>query len=99
MAKKNYNLRKNRGPYNKSTGRDYERENENYKSKPEQIKKRSERNAARKKMIDAGRAKVGDGKDVAHKNNRTSDNNLSNLTLQKRSANRAEPRKRRTRKN
>ena len=92
MPKKNYNLRKNRGPYNKTTGRDYKKENREYKSRPEQIRKRSQRNAARKKMIAVGRARKGDGKDVHHKNNRVADNRLSNLKSVKQSVNRAEPR-------
>lgn len=60
-----------------------------YNSKPEQIKKRGERNAARRKMIKAGKAKKGDGKDVAHKNNRTSDNSMSNLQMQSKAKNRS----------
>lgn len=47
--------------------RDYKREYANYQSKPEQIKKRSERNSARRKMVNAGLAHKGDGKDVDHK--------------------------------
>ena len=40
-----------------------------YNSKPEQKKRRASRNAARAKMIAAGKVRKGDGKDVAHKNN------------------------------
>lgn len=46
--------------------RNYKREYETYQGKPEQIKKRAMRNAARAKMVKAGKAKKGDGKDVAH---------------------------------
>jgi|TARA_R100001460_G_scaffold3276_1_gene9966 hypothetical protein len=46
--------------------RDYKRENEIYKSKPEQIKLRSARNKARRQAIKEGRAKVGDGTSVEH---------------------------------
>lgn len=46
--------------------RNYKREYETYQGKPDQIKKRAERNAARAKMMKAGKAKKGDGKDVAH---------------------------------
>ena len=53
-----------------------------YNSKPEQVKKRTSRNAARAKMISAGRAQKGDGKDVAHKNNNPMNNGLSNLLVQ-----------------
>jgi len=37
-----------------------------YQGTPEQIKKRAMRNAARAKMMKAGKVKKGDGKDVAH---------------------------------
>lgn len=60
-----------------------------YNSKPEQKKRRAERNAARRKMIAAGKARKGDGKDVAHKNNKTSDNSMSNLSMQSPSKNRS----------
>lgn len=46
--------------------RDYKREYETYQGKPDQIKKRAMRNAARAKMVKAGKAKKGDGKDVDH---------------------------------
>lgn len=46
--------------------RNYKREYETYQGTPEQIKKRAMRNAARAKMVKAGKAKKGDGKDVAH---------------------------------
>ena len=47
--------------------RDYRREYDNYQGKPEQLKNRAKRNAARAKMMKAGKVKKGDGKDVAHK--------------------------------
>jgi hypothetical protein len=47
--------------------RDYKREYANYQGKPEQIKNRAKRNAARAEMMKAGRVKKGDGKDVDHK--------------------------------
>ena len=46
--------------------RNYKREYETYQGKPDQIKKRAMRNAARAKMMKAGKVKKGDGKDVAH---------------------------------
>lgn len=46
--------------------RDYKREYATYQGKPEQIKKRAMRNAARAKMVKAGKAHKGDGKDVDH---------------------------------
>lgn len=63
-----------------------------YNSKPEQIKKRAERNAARAKMMAAGKVSKGDGKDVAHKNNKTSNNGMSNLAVQSPAKNRSFPR-------
>lgn len=60
-----------------------------YNSKPAQKKKRAQRNAARRKMIAAGRARKGDGKDVAHRNNNTGNNSMSNLSLQSKAKNRS----------
>lgn len=69
--------------------RDYKKEYANYHSKPAAKKQRARNNAARRKMISAGRASVGDGKDVAHKDNNTRHNSLSNLSLQSKSRNRS----------
>jgi hypothetical protein len=60
-----------------------------YNSKPEQIKKRAQRNAARAKMVKAGKVRKGDGKDVAHKNNNTNNNSMSNLAVQSKAKNRS----------
>ena len=38
-----------------------------YQAQPDQVKKRTARNAARAEMIKAGKASKGDGKDVGHK--------------------------------
>jgi hypothetical protein len=38
-----------------------------YNARPEQLKNRAERNAARRKMIEKGAVSKGDGKDVDHK--------------------------------
>ena len=46
--------------------RNYKREYELYQGKPEQKKNRAARNAARAKMMKAGKVSKGDGKDVAH---------------------------------
>ena len=91
--KKNPNLRKNRKPYNKSTGRDYKKENDQYKSKPVQKKKRAERNAARRKLMKAGVVKKGDGKAVDHKDGNTANNSRKNLRIQSASASSRQPRK------
>lgn len=53
-------------PYMKNGKRDYKRENELYNSKPEQIKRRSERTVARRQANAAGITKKGDGKDIDH---------------------------------
>lgn len=60
-----------------------------YNSSPEQKKRRAERNASRRKMEKAGKVKKGDGKDVDHKNHKTSDKSNGNLRVQSRSKNRA----------
>jgi hypothetical protein len=46
--------------------RDYKKEYANYQGKPEQIKNRAERNAARSELAKAGVVRKGDGKDVDH---------------------------------
>ncbi len=46
--------------------RNYEMEYANYQGRPEQIKNRAARNAARAKLMKEGKVKKGDGKDVAH---------------------------------
>ncbi|MAZ33874.1 MAG: hypothetical protein Tp178MES00d2C33159091_46 [Prokaryotic dsDNA virus sp.] len=60
-----------------------------YNSTTKQKKRRAARNAARRKMIKAGKARKGDGKDVAHKNNNPRDNKSSNLTMQSKAKNRS----------
>lgn len=59
-----------------------------YNSKPEQIKRRAERNATRAKMMKLGLVRKGDGKDVDHKDHNTSNQNRSNLRVQSKSENR-----------
>jgi hypothetical protein len=46
--------------------RPYKKEYEQYQGKPEQIKKRTQRNAARAKLMKDGKVSKDDGKDVAH---------------------------------
>lgn len=46
--------------------RDYEKEYKDYHSKPEQIKRRAQRNKARKTAEREGRVSKGDGKEVDH---------------------------------
>lgn len=63
-----------------------------YNSKPEQVARRASRNAARAKMVAAGKVRKGDGKDVAHKNNNPKNNSPSNLAVQSKAKNRSFPR-------
>lgn len=60
-----------------------------YNSKPEQKKRRAQRNAARRKMIREGKARKGDGKDVAHLDNNTANNSSKNLRMQSKAKNRS----------
>ena len=70
--------------------RNYRREYELYQGKPEQIKNRAARNAARAKMMKAGKVKKGDGKDVAHvKAFDKGGNNSTGLRVESASANRS----------
>ena len=74
--------------------RNYRKEYDNYQGSPEQIKRRNSRNKARRIMKRAGLAKVGDGKDVHHKDNNTKNNSRSNLAMKPKRANRSYPRTR-----
>lgn len=60
-----------------------------YNKKPEQKKRRAQRNAARRKMIAAGKAKKGDGRDVAHLDNNPHNNSSKNLQMQSKAKNRS----------
>lgn len=60
-----------------------------YNSKPEQKKRRASRNAARREMIKAGKARKGDGKDVGHANGNPRDNSRSNLRIETKKQNRS----------
>lgn len=72
--------------------RDYRKEYDRYQGKPEQIKRRASRNAARAKMMKAGKAYKGDGKDTAHIGGNPKDNRMSNLKMQTKKQNRSFPR-------
>lgn len=60
-----------------------------FNAQPEQKKRRAERNASRAKMVAAGKARKGDGKDVDHRNHNTGDQKMSNLKMMDKSKNRA----------
>jgi hypothetical protein len=70
--------------------RDYRAEYDKYQGKPDQIKKRAQRNAARAKLMKAGKVKKGDGKDVAHvKAFDKGGSNKNGLRVENRSTNRS----------
>lgn len=60
-----------------------------FNSTPEQKKRRAERNASRAKMAQDGKVRKGDGKDVDHRNHRTSDKSSKNLSVMPAGKNRA----------
>lgn len=72
--------------------RDYKKEYANYQGKPDQIKRRSSRNKARRKAEKAGRVSKGDGKDVDHKNGNPLQNGSKNLRVVSKRKNRSFPR-------
>lgn len=61
--------------------RDYKKEYRQYHSRPEQVKRRSQRNQARRIMEQAGKARPGDRRDVHHKDGNTANNSRSNLSV------------------
>ena len=65
--------------------RNYKQENSNDSLKRK--KNRALNNKARRKMKKAGLAKVGDGKDVAHRDNNPRNNSRSNLAMKPKRAN------------
>ncbi len=77
-----------RGEYKKGAKADSIRQRA-YNSRPEQKRRRAERNASRAKMEQAGKVRKGDGKDVDHRNHKTSDKSAGNLSVMSRSKNRA----------
>jgi 5-methylcytosine-specific restriction endonuclease McrA len=73
--------------------RDYQKENE-YKAKPDQIKKRVERNKARRMMMRLGKVHKGDGMDVDHIKplSKGGANTVSNMRVRTKSENSSFPR-------
>jgi hypothetical protein len=69
--------------------RDYKREYRLFHGKPNRIKERAARVAARRKLQRQGRVHKGDGKDIDHKNGNPRDNSPSNLQVVSKSYNRA----------
>jgi hypothetical protein len=70
--------------------RDYKKEYREYQGTEEQKKNRAKRNAARREMMEDGKVRKGDGKDVDHKRALINggSNSESNLRVVSRSANR-----------
>ena len=69
--------------------RNYKKEYENFHSRPEEKKRRAERNQARKLMEKRGLVKKGDNKDVDHRDRNTGNNSPSNLRVSSRKDNRS----------
>lgn len=78
-------------PYkNPERDRNYRKEYDSYQGTPEQIKKRTMRNAARAKLMKAGKVRKGDGMDVAHiKALDKGGSNSDGVRVEKASANRS----------
>lgn len=71
------------------SGRKYSEYDKKYQARPEQVKKRVARNAARRMMIRKHGKSALKGKDVDHSNGNATDNRRSNLKVISRSKNRA----------
>lgn len=69
--------------------RNYRKEYDEYQGRPDQIKERASRNRARREMIKAGKARKGDGMDVAHLDDNEMRNDMDNLEMQTKKKNRA----------
>lgn len=76
-------------PSSKNYKRNYRQEYDNYQGKPSQKKKRAARGRARYKLMKQGRVRLGDGLDVAHKDNNANNNSSKNLSVQSKARNRS----------
>ena len=72
------------------SGRKYSAYDKAYQARPEQVKKRVARNAARRLMIKKHGKAALKGKDVDHKRGTKAGNGPSNLRIRSRKANRAD---------
>ena len=72
--------------------RNYRKEYDNYHASPEQRQRNAARLRARRLMVKRGKVKVFDKKDVHHKDNDPTNNDLSNLSVTTQKYNRTEPR-------
>ena len=69
--------------------RNYRQEYDRYQGTAAQKKRRAGRNAARRKMIASGKARKGDGKDVAHKDNNPLNSVAKNIRMESKKSNRS----------
>tara|TARA_R100001443_G_scaffold387_3_gene1474 strand:+ start:837 stop:1085 length:249 start_codon:yes stop_codon:yes gene_type:complete len=69
--------------------RNYRKEYDNYQGTAAQKKRRAGRNKARRIMIAKGKAKKGDGKDVAHKDNNPLNSVAKNMKMESKRSNRS----------
>ena len=72
--------------------RNYRKEYDNYHASPEQRERNAARLRARRLMVKKGKVKIFDKKDVHHKDNDPTNNDLSNLSVTTQKYNRTEPR-------
>ena len=75
-------------PSSKNYVRDYKQEQATARKRGE-TKDRAKRNAARAKMVSAGKASKGDGKDVGHKSGISGGNGSGNLRMETKKHNRS----------
>jgi len=73
----------------KKKKRNYKREYALYHGRPEQIKRRAQRNKTRRMMVRQGLVRKGDGKDVDHRDNNVYNQARGNLQVMSKSANRS----------
>jgi len=69
--------------------RNYRKEYDRYQGTAAQKKRRAGRNKARRLMIRKGKAKKGDGKDVAHKDNNPLNSVAKNIRMESKKSNRS----------
>ena len=69
--------------------RNYKKEYKNYHSKPKQKVNRNSRNKARRKMVNSGRLKKRDRRDVHHKDGNPRNNTSKNLRASSKNKNRS----------
>jgi len=69
--------------------RNYRQEYDRYQGTSTQKKRRAGRNKARRIMVAKGKAKKGDGKDVAHKDNNPLNSVAKNIRMESKKSNRS----------